>query len=526
MNQAVDLNVFRNIPVSGGKKAAGSESAVGAYMQENYARADKLMLKVIAILGVISLMMSGLHDTWIEFIIIGGGSILVPAILIYKMPGSALSRHSVGISLMFFAALQIHQSHGVIEAHFAIFALLALLMYYRDWKVILVSTVVIASHHLLFNYLQAVGFGVFIFPETGIKRVLIHAGYVVFESTLLGLMAYQGGQLDVRNAELHEIAGHLTVTDNRINISHRPEGARSDFAKTYSYFMDAIRSAVSEAKGGVESLRVTVDNLTENSGTSLDDIQRQKADIGKLLHTIEHLSTRLQSVSETSSSAASGALEASKNADTSAKECSQVLNSSVTMINQLSTEVEETSQEINLLASESRKIGSVLDVIIGIAEQTNLLALNAAIEAARAGESGRGFAVVADEVRALATKTQQSTDQIRSMIDVLQTESKKAVLAMTRNRDRAQKCVKQATSSQDALNKIIGAIDTIGHMNGDIMGATEEQVTVSSQVSVELGAVNKLADNAVKYTEQTYYASQDISQTAEKLSKAVSQFDM
>lgn len=526
MNQAVDLNVFRNMPVSGSEKTAENEVAVGEFMRDNYAKADKLMLKVIGVLGIISLMMAGMHNTWLEFILIGGGSIAVPAILIYKLPGSLLARLSVGVSLMFFAALQIHQSHGVIEAHFAVFALLALLMYYRDWRVIATATVVIAVHHILFNYLQAFGFGVYIFPETGLKRVLIHAGYVVFESTLLGLMAYQGEQSDIHSAELHEIAGHLAVVDKRIDISYRPEGARSDFAKTYTYFMNAISSAVSEAKGGVSSLRHTVNNLTENSGSTLEDIQRQKKDIGALISTIERLSTRLQAVSETSSSAASGALDASQNADASAKECSKVLNNSVDKINQLSNEVEETSQEINMLASESKKIGSVLDVIIGIAEQTNLLALNAAIEAARAGESGRGFAVVADEVRALANKTQQSTDQIRSMIDVLQTESKKAVTAMSRNKDRAHECVQQATSSQDALNKIIGAIDTISDMNSDIMGATEEQVTVSSQVSVELGAVNELADNAVRYTEQTYYASQDISKTAEKLSEAVSHFDM
>lgn len=522
MNQAVDVKLLTNRSSDAGRGYSGE--VMNNYMRDNYAKADKLMFKVLAALAVISFMMSGMHDTWAEFFVIGLGSLIVPGLIIYRLPGTPIARHSVGVALMFFAALQIHQSHGVIEAHFAVFALLALLLFYRDWKVILTATTVIATHHFLFNYLQGVGFGVYIFPETGIKRVLIHAGYVVFESSLLAWMAYQGEESDVRNAELHEIASNLTVVDDRINISYRPQNARSDFARDYSYFMDAIHSAVSEAKAGVDNLNDTVNKLTENSGASLDDIQKQKNDIEKLLNTIESLSGRLQAVSETSSTAASSAMEASKHADKSAKECELVLNNSVDTINQLSHEVEETSREINLLASESKKIGSVLDVIIGIAEQTNLLALNAAIEAARAGESGRGFAVVADEVRALATKTQQSTDQIRSMIDVLQTESKKAVTAMTRNQERAHQCVQQATSSKEALGKIIDAINTISHMNGDIMGATEEQVTVSAQVSVELGAVNKLADNAVNYTEQTYYASKNISKTAGKLDEAVSHF--
>ena len=524
MNQAVDVSAFQNLMSTESNSELSRRAEHDVFMRENYAKADRLMFRVLLLLTFVSLLMSGLHSTWLAFLLVGIGSLVVPAIIITRAPGSPLARHAVATAFMFFAALQIHQAQGMIEAHFAVFALLALLLFYRDWRVIVTATVVIAVHHFIFNYLQAAGFGVFIFPETGIQRVIIHAAYVIFESSLIAWMAYQGELRDIRNAELQEIAGYLAVNNEEVNVSYRPQNVRSEFAKNYSFFMDAIRSAVVEAKSGVTQLNETVNTLTENSGTSLEDIQRQKNDISQLLRTIESLSERLQGVSETSSTAASGALDASQNADRTAKECSQVLSSSVNTINQLSREVEETSKEINMLESESKKIGSVLDVIIGIAEQTNLLALNAAIEAARAGESGRGFAVVADEVRALATKTQQSTDQIRAMIDVLQSESKKAVTAMSRNQERAYECVQQATSSKEALDRIVGAIDTITQMNSDIMNATEEQVTVSSQVSVELGAVNKLADDAINYTEQTYHASQSISLTAGKLDEAVSHF--
>ncbi len=126
----------------------------------------------------------------------------------------------------------------------------------------------------------------------------------------------------------------------------------------------------------------------------------------------------------------------SQNADREAKEGGQIITTTIGSITNLSNEVGEAAEVIHELEKNSNDIGTVLDVIKSIAEQTNLLALNAAIEAARAGEHGRGFAVVADEVRTLASRTQQSTEQIQKMVASLQAHTRKAVKVMDSDADR------------------------------------------------------------------------------------------
>lgn len=193
-------------------------------------------------------------------------------------------------------------------------------------------------------------------------------------------------------------------------------------------------------------------------------------------------------------------------------------------INSLAEKVTEASDVINHLSEDSRQIGSVLEVIQGIAEQTNLLALNAAIEAARAGEQGRGFAVVADEVRNLARRTQESTRQIQSVIEKMQSSSTKAVSVMREGKGQAELSVEQAKCAGDSLNAINKSVTKISEMNTQIATAAEEQSTVSSEISRNFSQITSAASQAEQEAVKITQASQQLEILAKTLEQNVRMF--
>jgi PAS domain S-box-containing protein len=201
------------------------------------------------------------------------------------------------------------------------------------------------------------------------------------------------------------------------------------------------------------------------------------------------------------------------------------LFNTINHIKDLSAEVKAATEATTELKLHTDTIGNVVTVINEIAEQTNLLALNAAIEAARAGDSGRGFAVVADEVRTLATRTQNSTQEIEASIDRVQSAVSTTVQIMEQSRDHAQQSVEVANDADEAFQKLQNSMNDISDRCIQVASSSEEQSSVVDEIQANIVAIRDLARRNSEASDETAAASQELHELVKQLDSMVAAFD-
>ncbi len=308
--------------------------------------------------------------------------------------------------------------------------------------------------------------------------------------------------------------------DLTVRIETKSEDEIGQLVYWFNQFMDKLQGVVRdvvEASLPLSNLAQNLRGVTEETQRTID-VQQQSATNAK--QAVDTMSGSVDGVAHSAAQAASDANEAT----TAASEGRQIVQQTVTSIQQLAENVRETADVIGRLESDSNKVGSVLDVIKGIAEQTNLLALNAAIEAARAGEQGRGFAVVADEVRTLASRTQQSTEEIQSTIEQLQSAAHSAVEVMARGTEQATNSVETANKAGSSLETITSTIGRINQMNEQIAHNTEDQRTVAVDIVLDVDEIHERTEQTASRSGELGTMCNELADLAQHLESIAKQF--
>lgn len=335
--------------------------------------------------------------------------------------------------------------------------------------------------------------------------------YFIYKKTI-------GKKLEQLASALKEIAegdGDLT---RRLDESRKDE--LGEVAHWFNIFVGKLQRLMGDIKGSMDSLTGSAQQLSQVAEQSNSKITEQQMQTDQLATAINEMAAAVQEVAHNTQQAATAADKANQETGNGRS----IVNGNIDAMDNLASEIQKASAVIHQLQSESNEIGGVLDVIKGIAEQTNLLALNAAIEAARAGEQGRGFAVVADEVRTLASRTQESTQEIQNMIERLQSRAQEAVKVMNENQAQSQAGVENASRVNDSLQNISTAIEEISDLNTQIASAADEQSHVAEEVNRNIQQISQCTDAAVGGSEQVAQASEDLTRLATQLRNLAGRF--
>ncbi|WP_345792177.1 methyl-accepting chemotaxis protein [Thauera sp. JM12B12] len=482
------------------------------------AAADRLMLAFLGVHFVLTLGIAAYTDTWAIALAVGLPALLVPGALAAAGAGTLLSRLAIAAAFMVFSALTIQQFGGAIEAHFGIFVLLAFLLYYRDWRPILLAAVLIAAHHLAFNYLQALNWGVVVFSDgASLARVLVHAAYVVVQAGMLMYMALRLEQEAQVSARVGQLAARIGEGDLR-TLDERDDD--SGLLRSVIDMQAKLAATLQGFSREAQSIATSAQALDHHSGVAAEHMRQQRTATSDIATAVDGLTGEMARLASDAEQARTLAADSGASARTGAR----IVQAAIDEITGIAGTIQHSADSVDELGNQSDRVAEVVSLIKDIAGQTNLLALNAAIEAARAGEQGRGFAVVADEVRKLAERTSAATEEISGMIDDIQASKTQALANIESAVARVGKGTELAAEAGASIARITEDACRVEQVFGAIASSLVEQSTAARQIAAAVESVASLADETEHSARVVAGEVDTLDRTARELSQAVRSF--
>ena len=454
-------------------------------------KADRWMFGVVVLSALVAIAIASQYGGMGLALGVSAAVVLIAGAVMTTAGGTLASSLVLTASLFTLVALHIQLGRGTIEFHFGVFAGLALLLLYRDWRPIVVGTLFVAVHHILFDRLQAAGMGVYCTPQANFLEVLMHAGYLVVQTVFEVVIALHMRQDAKQSVELRQVVDRLSA-NGQISLDVSDIAAATPSGIALKSALARMNVAMSDVQASVSSIQTA---SIEIASGNLDLSQRTEQTASSLQQAASSMEQLTGNVRQSADSARHANELATSAAEVAARGGSVV------------SEVVSTMDEIN---SSSKKIADIIGVIDSIAFQTNILALNAAVEAARAGEQGRGFAVVASEVRSLAGRSAEAAREIKSLIGA--------------SVDKVESGSRLVAHAGQTMAEIVSSVQRVSDIISEITAATAEQSEGIGQVNASVVQLDQMTQQNAALVEESAAAAESLKDQAGRLNEVVGAF--